>query len=221
MTLLELLQLLKKKWYLLVIFPIVFAIVAAAYCWGFMTNDYSSSVSLYVLAQNEDTQTTSSTTSNTFTASQQIANDLAVIAETDKVKTTAAKKLGLSSLDNFTVSVDSSTGNRVITLTVTGKNPDAVAKVADELAAQVADTAIDVMDLKAVNILDSAQIAETPSGPNRPMYTAIAFLAGLFCAIALIVLLDLLDTTVKSSKEAEEEFGLPVLGNMPMVKGNK
>ena len=56
-------------------------------------------------------------------------------------------------------------------------------------------------------------------GPNRIMYTAVAFLAGLFFAIALIVLLDMLNTTVKSPEEAEELLGLPVLGRMPSLKG--
>ena len=51
------------------------------------------------------------------------------------------------------------------------------------------------------------------------MYTAVAFLAGLFFAVALIVLLDLIDTTVKSPEEAEELLGLPVLGRMPALKG--
>ena len=51
------------------------------------------------------------------------------------------------------------------------------------------------------------------------MYTAVAFLAGLFFAVALIVLLDLIDTTVKSPEEAEELLGLPVLGRIPALKG--
>jgi capsular polysaccharide biosynthesis protein len=222
MTLLELLQILKKKWYLLVIFPIIFALATAIYAWGFMTNDYTSSVSLYVLAKTQTTDSSDNTSSSTnFTFNQQVANDLAVLADTDKVKTATAKQLGLDDLDDFTVSVDGATDNRVITLTVTGKNPNTVPKVADILADQVADTAVDIMDLKAVNILDKAESPATLSGPNRPMYVAVTVLAGLFVAIALIVLLDLLDTTVKTRKEIEEEFGLPVLGTMPFVKGNK
>ena len=49
MTLLELLELLRKKWYLVLVFPLVFAGATAAYCWGFMTNNYTANVSLYVL----------------------------------------------------------------------------------------------------------------------------------------------------------------------------
>jgi capsular polysaccharide biosynthesis protein len=220
MTLLELLQILKKKWYLLVIFPIVFALATAGYAWGFMTNDYTSTVSLYVLAKNQTTDSQGNTsTSTNFSLNQQIANDLAVLASTDKVKTAAAKELGLSSLGGFSVSVSGSSDNRVIKLTVSGKNPDTVPKVADTMAAQVAEAAVDIMDLKAVNVLDEAKSPASLAGPNRQMYVGVAIVVGLLAAIALIVLLDLLDTTVKTRKEIEEEFGLPVLGTMPFMKG--
>ncbi|WP_172135222.1 YveK family protein [Adlercreutzia sp. ZJ473] len=221
MTLLELLQLLRKKWYLVVIFPLVFAGLAAGYCWGFMSNDYTSDVSLYVLAKNEAGETSSGVSSSDMTASQQLANDIAVLAETNRVTEATAKALGMEDLDDFEVEVSSATTNRVITLSVTGKKPESAALVADELAKQVSTAAVEVMDVRAVNIVDQAQVPLTPSGPNRIMYTAVAFLAGLFVAIALIVLLDLLDTTVKSDEEMEELFGLPVLGNMPTVKKGK
>ena len=64
MTLLELLHLLRKKWYLVVIFPLVFAGATAGYCWGFMSNDYTSDVSLYVLNKTDE-QSTNITSSDT------------------------------------------------------------------------------------------------------------------------------------------------------------
>ena len=217
MTLLELLHLLRKKWYLVVVFPLVFAGATAIYCWGFMSNDYTSDVSLYVL--NKTDEQSSNITSSDTTASQQLANDIAVMAQSNRVIDATAQSLGMSTLTGYDIKVTSATTNRVITLSVTGKKPEAVAQIANELAKQTADTAVEVMELKAVNIVDAAQVPNAPSGPNRIMYTAVAFLAGLFFAVALIVLLDLIDTTVKSPEEAEELLGLPVLGRMPALKG--
>ncbi|MEG2478485.1 YveK family protein [Gordonibacter sp.] len=218
MTLLELLHLLRKKWFLVVLFPLVFAGATAAYSWGFMSNDYTSSVSLYVLTKT-DSQNSSNITSSDVTASQQLANDIAVLAKSNRVIDATAQSLGMTTLKGYNVKVDSATTNRVITLSVTGKKPEAVAQIADELGKQTSDTAVEVMDLKAVNVIESAQVPAAPSGPNRVMYTAVAFLAGLFFAVALIVLLDLIDTTVKNPEEAEELLGLPVLGRMPSLKG--
>ena len=103
-------------------------------------------------------------------------------------------------------------------LAETGKSPEGAASVANELADRTSKAAIDAMKLDAVNIIDRASVPDKPSGPNRVMYTAVALLAGLFVAIAIIVLQDMLDTTVKSGDDAEELLGIPVLGRMPKPK---
>jgi capsular polysaccharide biosynthesis protein len=216
MTLLELLQILQKKWWLLVVFPLVFGLVTGAYCWVFMSNDYTSSVSLYILSKTEDSA--SQVTASEMTSSQQLANDIAVLAKTNKVVDATAQRVGIDNLDAYEIDVDSATTNRVITLSVTGKQPEAVAQIANELAKQTSEVAVDVMDLNAVNVVDEAQVPAAPSGPNRLMYTAVAVLLGLFVAVALIVLLDLLDTTVKTPEEMEAQFGIPNLGSMPTIK---
>jgi capsular polysaccharide biosynthesis protein len=220
MTLLELLQLIKRKWLLVVLLPLLFAGLTAGYCWGFMTNDYTSSVSLYILSKS-DNENTSTVTSSDLTASQQLANDIAVLAQSNRVINATTEALGMTTFSGYEINVTSATTNRVITLSVTGKRPEAVAQIADELADQTADTAVKIMDLKAVNIVDSAQIPILPSGPNRALYTGVAFLAGIVVAIALIVLLDLLNTRVRNPEEAEELLDLPILGRMPALKGKE
>lgn len=222
MTLLELLELLRKKWYLLVILPLLFAGATAVYCWCFMANTYTASVTLYVLNQKVTTDSGQQETSPDFSTSKQLANDLAKIAETSTITNSAAEALGMRDLSGFTVDVSSDSNTRIIVLTVTGKNPDATARVANELADRTAEAAVENMKLDAVNVIDRATAPEAPSGPNRPMYTLVALLAGAFAAIALILLLDMLNNSVKSGEEAEELLGLPVLSRMPEVnqKGN-
>ncbi|MDR2673126.1 MAG: lipopolysaccharide biosynthesis protein [Coriobacteriales bacterium] len=218
MTLLDLLQLLKHKWFLVVLFPLLFAGLTAGYCWGFLSNDYTSSVSLYVLSKAES-ENSPTVTSGDMSASQQLANDIAVLAKSNRVINATIETLGMTTFRGYKIEVTSATTNRVITLSVTGKKPEAVAQIVDELAIQTANTAVGIMDLKAVNIVDSAQIPTEPSGPNRVLYTGVALLAGIFAAIALIVFLDLLNTRVKNPEEAEELLGLPILGRMPALKG--
>ena len=47
------------------------------------------------------------------------------------------------------------------------------------------------------------------------MYTAVAFLAGIFLAVAIVVVLDMLNTRVRNPEEAEELLGIPVIGVSP------
>ena len=215
MTLLELLRLLKRKIWLVIALPVVFALVVAGYSFGFMANQYTSQVRLYILTQTSSSETI--TTSDT-TVSQQLANDIAQLVDSTSVVNGAAQALGMSNLNGYAIKVDSSTTNRMIVLNVTGTDPQSTAKVADEMAEQLSKRSVEIMDLKAVNIVDNATVPTSPSGPNRPLYIAAAFLIGLFLAIAIVILIDALDVRVKSRDDLASKHDLSVLGALPTVK---
>ena len=67
MTLLELLQLLKKHLALVIVLPIVCAVAMAVVAYGFMANVYTATTSMYVLAQTGDS---SSSLQSSLSASQ-------------------------------------------------------------------------------------------------------------------------------------------------------
>jgi capsular polysaccharide biosynthesis protein len=89
---------------------------------------------------------------------------------------------------------------------------NAIAKVVDTVAREA-------MDLQSINVIDEAKEPTSPSGPPRTMYTGIAFLAGIFLALAIIVLLDVLDTRVRNPEEIQELLDIPVIGYIPIIKG--
>jgi capsular polysaccharide biosynthesis protein len=219
MTLLELLQLLRKHIALVVVLPIACAVGMGVVAYGFMSNEYTASMGIYVLADGGDDQSSLSTT---LSASQLVANDAAVLIQSDRVLADAAAELGLESLAGYSVSVSSQTTNRFITLTVTGPSPQMAADIATAITKSAQSLARDVLDISALNPLDAAAaVPEAPSGPNRPMYVAVAFLAGLFLAVAIVVLIDMLNTKVRSIDEVEKLLGIPVIGRMPLMKGGK
>lgn len=218
MTLLELLTLLRKHLRLVIVLPVLCAVAVAVYSFLFMANTYSTTTSMYVLTLGQ-----SDTGSNLYSdlnASQQIANDIAQLMDSSRVRDDAAKAVGLDNLDDFDIAVSSETNTRVITLTVTGDEPRAVAEVANALAESVGTVAKDVMNVESVNVIDEASAPEQPSGPNRPLYVAVGFLAGLFAAVAIVVLMDMIDTRVRG-EEIVELLGVPVIGRIPLVKGGK
>ena len=222
MTLLELLQLCKRSWKLLVALPLVCVLAAAVYCWGIMPDQYTAETSIYALTTSDSAiQGTDTVTSSDMTASQQLANDFAELAANEQIQLAAAKNLGMETLDDFDIKVVSSTTNRVIKLDVTGQDPQACALIANALAKQIGETAVDVMGVEAVNVITEAQTPDEPSGPRRALYAAVALLAGLFVAVALIVLRDMLNTTIRSDEEINELLGLPVIGHIPTDKGGK
>ena len=216
MTLLELIDLLKKRIALVIALPILFAAIAAAYCYLVMPNEYTASTSMYVLyTRSDDTVSADSTSLST---SQMIANDVAKLFSSDRIRRETIEATGLESLGEYNVSVESSSNTRVITLRVTGPDPQSAAAVANTMADKVSDIAREVMGVDAVNVLDSAQVPQHPSGPRRNMYVLVSALAGLFVAIAIVVIIDMLDTRVRNADEIADLVGVPVIGRFPEIK---
>lgn len=218
MTLLELFKLLRKHLALVVALPVVLAIATAGFSWGLMQNQYTATVSVYVLTSKDDANS-NTTAYNDLTASQLMANDIATLAKSETVQKRTAESLGMTSLSGYKISVEAGTTTRVISISVTAGKPDASAIVANEIATVLSATAQDVMGVESVNVVDTAQVPTSPSGPPRTMYTAVAFLAGIFLAVAIVVLLDMLNTRVRNPEEAEELLGVPVIGRIPTIKG--
>ena len=218
MTLLELLQLIRRNLKLVVILPIVLALFAAVFCWGFMQNQYTASTSIYALTK-LDANTEASTSYTDLTGSQLLANDLAKLADDEQLQKKVASQMDMVDLEGYDVAVESSTTSRVMSISVTGPSASTAAVIANKMAQEIGNTAKAVMDVKAVNVVSKAQAPEEPSGPKRLLYVAVAFLAGLFIAIAIIVLMDMLNTRIRNEQEAVELLGVPVIGRFPEARG--
>ena len=104
---------------------------------------------------------------------------------------------------------------------MTGTDAKETAKVARAMANSVSTVAQNVGAAQSINVVDEAKTPESPSGPKRLLYVAVAFLAGVFIAIAYVVLEDMLNTRIRGAEEAEELLGIPVVGRIPAIKGGK
>lgn len=217
MTLLELLQLLRKHLRLVVLLPILCAAAAGAYSVLFMRNTYTASTSMYVLVQSDESSNASSL-SQDLTASQMITADVAKLLQSDRILVKTGKQVGVSQLKGYKVNVASETTSRVITLSVTGPDPQIAATAANDMVENVSDVAKKVMSVEAVNSIDRATAPSAPSGPKRPLYVAVAALAGLFAAIVIVVVSDMLNTKIRGQHDLEQVVPVPVIGRIPVTK---
>ena len=68
-------------------------------------------------------------------------------------------------------------------------------------------------------ILSYAETPKAPALPRTNLNMALGIIMGLAMASALVLLLELLDNRVSSGEEIEESFGIPFLGNVPLLSG--
>ena len=154
MTLLELIKLIRKHLALVVALPIVCAVATAAFAWLALPNQYSSSVSMYVLTK---ASAEGSLANTDLSASQQLANDVATLITDERVAEDTASALQMDSLKGYKISVASESTTRIVTLTVTGESAQSVAIIANQLAATTDSVAQEVMDVQAINAINEAK----------------------------------------------------------------
>ena len=219
MTLLELFHLLKKHLQIVVLLPIACALVVGLYSVIFVRNQYTATSSMYVLAQNDSSN--SNSLYSDLNASQMLTNDVAKLLKSDRIVSQVGSEVGIEELKGYSVSVTSETTSRVITLSVTGPDPQTAADIVNKMIEYVSGVAQSVMNVESVNPVDTAQAPEKPSGPNRLLYTLVAFVAGLFAAIAIVVVSDMLNTKVRGSEDLEELVDVPIICRITNVQGGR
>ncbi len=69
-------------------------------------------------------------------------------------------------------------------------------------------------------LLDPARLPERPTSPNRQQINTIGMVAGLAIGIALIVLMELRDTSFKTDEDLLTVLGIPVLAVVPLMQSN-
>lgn len=221
MTLLELLQIIQKHLKLIIIIPIVFAIASVVFCWAVLPNTYTASVSMYVLTNSSLSADASvATLSTDLSASQMITNDVSELIQSERVLSDTATNLGMEKeeLRSYSIGVTSASDTRLITIEVTGDTPSSAAAIANGLANTTNTVAQEIMDIKAVNVIDEAAIPTSPSGPNRALYVMLALFAGIILAVALVVFMDMVNTRIRKPEEIEDLLDIPVIGRIPLIK---
>lgn len=119
------------------------------------------------------------------------------------------------------ISVESATDTRILTISVENEDPKVAKEIADAVRESVSVQITEVMDADAVNTVDVANLPEDPSSPNAMKNTALGAILGMLLAAGIIVLIYILDDTIKTPEDVEQYLGLSVLTSIPIAEGVK
>ncbi len=76
-----------------------------------------------------------------------------------------------------------------------------------------------VADMQSVvaRVVDPAIVSDVPIKPRKRLIIAVAFVLSLMLGIAIAFLLEFMDTSVRSTEDAERKLGLPLLAALPII----
>lgn len=212
----DLAELFRKNFVLLIVATIVVGAIALGVSY-LMPNEYTAVTSMYALVhgrQDLDNESSRKSLSATdLRTAQMVASDITVILKSNRVATDVAQELGLNTILDYKVDVSSGSDTRVITLSVTGKNPELTAQVANAIVNDAIKVSTEVMGTQAVSVVDSADVPMLPSGPRHAMIALVGAAAGFVLALVAAALRSALDTRIRDGEQASGIVGVPVVGH--------
>lgn len=211
--LLELLKTVVHRKVPIILVAVVATILASIYCFCFMPDEYSATTSLYILNQ----QNKENISSSDLTASASLVNDYREIILSNRVTNMVEMDLGVENLDDFDITVESMNNTRIIQIEVTSGDAVKTAAVANSLATSFSEVVVDIMRVENVSIIDVAVIPEKPSGPAREKYIVLAALAAAVIAVAAVIVIELMNNSLKTAQDVENQTGLSVMAQFSTI----
>ena len=77
------------------------------------------------------------------------------------------------------------------------------------------------MDVDAVNTVEEGNLPTNPSSPSVKKILVLGAMLGLVLAMGIIVLICILDDTIKTPDDVEHYLGLNTLTSIPLSEGMK
>lgn len=207
----------------IIIIVAIFMVIGAIYTIGFVKPVYTSNTTL-VLAKMDDktganTSGEAGVTTNDVTLNSKLVSTYSELVKSKKVLRAVISNLAIR-LDEDdlrkNVSVSSVKDTELIEIKVTNSDPAVAAKVANEIAKVFIENVKEIYNLNNVHIVDQAEPADAPSNIHHIRNVIIFAFIGVVVAVVYVLVLNMLDTTVKSAEDVEKLLGLPVLASIPV-----
>lgn len=216
--LLELLHILFGRIGLILNVGILAAIVCFIISEFVLTPVYESTTKIYILNKTES----SSVTYSDVQMGTQLTKDYAELIGSRYVLEEVIQKLGLENMTYNdllgTVSVNTPTDTRIVSITVENTDPVQAMRIANCIREVAGEHIQNVMDIEAVNVVETANMPTRKAGPPVFRWTIIGGLIGGVLICALILVQYLMDDTVKSSEDVEKYLGLSTLALIPLIE---
>lgn len=177
---------------------------------------YQSSTKIYILNKQKDASTI---TYSDLQSGAQLTKDYMTLVKSRPVIEQVINELSLDmkykELAGL-VSVNNPVDTRLLNITVEYNDPILAKKIADSVREASSAHIKEVMDIEQVNTAEEANIPEEPASPGILRNTILGGMAGVLLTGLILLLIYILDDTLKNPDDIEKYLGISVLGSIPM-----
>lgn len=214
----QLLELFWNKKIFILIVVLIAVIMGYVYTSFLVKPKYTSSTTL-ILAQRNSADSTGTITSTDVTLNDKLIDTYKEIATSNSVVRTVVSNLGLASTKEAElkkeVNVTAVTGTQILKVSVTDSNADMATKIANEMGQVFSKRVAEIYKIDNVSIVDEAETTGIPSNINHKKDMLIFLVGGIVVAVALVLLINMLDNSIKNSSDIERALNLNILAEIP------
>lgn len=214
--LLEVFQILLGRMWLILSAGLFVALICFAISMFVLTPTYESTTKIYILNKTEN----NSVTYSDVQMGTQLTKDYAELINSRYVLEEVIQQLFLDLeyrelLKKVSVTTPSDT--RIVAITVEDTDPVQAMSIANCIRETASEHIQNVMDIEAVNVVETANMPTEKASPSVTRWTIIGGLLGIFLICAVILVQYLMDDTIKSSEDVEKYLEISTLALIPMA----
>ena len=219
--LMELFSALWAKKTIIILSAVFMALVAFVGTKMFVTPKYTSVTKLFVMAKNDDTS--ASATYTDLQTGSMLTKDYMELVKSRPVLEKTISKLKLDVTPEELagmITTETPTDTRIMSISVTDDDPKEAKQIADTLRKAVSVQITEIMNADSVNTVEEGNLPTSPSSPDVKKNMMLGALLGLVISMGFVVLISILDDTVKTPDDVEKYLGLNVLVSIPIPEGS-
>jgi capsular polysaccharide biosynthesis homolog ywqC len=210
-----------KKYIIITI--ILSVLLGIGYSYFLVTPKYEASTTL-VLAKAEEkatneistgiTQTDLNINQNLVSTYRELIRSKTVIREV--MENLKIKDLKETTLKN-NITVSSVRDTELIEITVKDENPERATNIANEIAKVFTVHVAEIYNINNVHVIDKAETNNIPYNIHHAKDIFVFVLIGVIFSIVSIIIISLLDTTVKTQEDIKKTTGMLILAEIPEI----
>jgi len=203
---------------------ILMAAIGSLYSFGYVVPVYDSSIKLVlsqVQSKDNDSEDSESITQTDITMNNQLVATYTEIIKSKDVLKRVIENLQLNiSQDelNKKIKVSSVTGTQVLKITITDESAESAKNIVTEIGKVFKEEVQSIYNMNNVKIIEEAEVSSNPSNINHAKDIIIFEILGIFLSCGIVLVVYLIDTTIKDEKDVENEIGVASLGMIPLYK---
>ena len=218
----------KSVWHriwVVILVAIIAGVGGFSYAKFCITPTYSSSLMLYVNNESSITGGKFSFNASELDAAQELIETYKVMLMNRTTLTAIMKDAGVDkkyTCDEFYYMINAGAVNEteVLQVTVTSTDYKEAARIAESIGKEFPDILGDIMHGCTMEVVDHPVENPNKVAPDVTRYTAVAMAIGAIFALAILVVLALMDGTIHDESYLLKNYDYPILAKVPNLLGN-